>query len=127
MAIAIWDQLLSRIILSNNPMAYREAKIGKAFSSTIFWGWILRSFIHGIILYFISHFSLLGNVSNNTGKTHGLWYFSTIIYYNVVLLPTCFIIFELHNISLLTILALFLPFSSVFLFTWIMNEFLYVD
>jgi magnesium-transporting ATPase (P-type) len=126
MFVAIWDQVLSRDVLSNNPVAYREAK-GKAFDKTIFFGWVMRAIVHGLILYFLVHGALVSDVADPDGKTHGLWYFSTVIYYAIVVLPSVFIIIEMHTISVLQIFALFSSFGSLFLFTFIMSEILSLD
>jgi magnesium-transporting ATPase (P-type) len=95
MACAVLNKHLPRSTLENNPAAYREAK-NKAFTSIGFLGWIMRSVIHSIILFFIPLGTIgYNNISYSGDPGHGLWYFSTSVYFCVVMVPTFLIVFEM--------------------------------
>jgi hypothetical protein len=126
MSIAILDQKLNRQVLSNNPYLYKQTK-GKMFSARIFSGWILRAFIHGTILYYVPKWCFSHEILHQDGLIRGLWYWSTTIYYCVVITPTLLVMFEMNSISLLQWLALLSSWSGLFVLTWLMNLFISVD
>ncbi len=119
---AVLDQTLPRKILENAPLCYSFAK-NKAFTSSIFFWWIVRALAHGAACYFIPMFAIEWN--NNTpdmkASMPGLWFYSTVSYFAVALLPNILIFFEMSTVTLLHIIMISLTIVGIFLLCWIAN------
>jgi hypothetical protein len=121
MVVAIFDKMLPAEFLQDNPTLYQRQK-HTAFDPLIFSGWIFRSFLHAIIIFFIPYAAFgVANVSQSDGRADGIWYFATTAYYCTVMTPTLLILFDMSNVTFLSWMALASSVSSLFIVTWIMN------
>ena len=119
--VAVFDKLLPAQFLQDNPRLYQLQK-HSAFDPMIFSGWILRAFLHAIVLFFIPYFSFgIQNISQSHGRADGIWYFSVTVYYCTVLTPTLLIMYDMANVTFLHWVALTCSVVALFLITWIMN------
>jgi len=118
LAVAVFDQPLRRDILENNPRAYRESR-GRGFRRRGFFGWIVRSLTHSVIIFFAPFWSLNTDLMGGDGYTHGLWYTSTIVYYCVVLVPTLLIIFNMVSITTFHAASVLISLATLLSFTFV--------
>lgn len=121
--VAVFDKMLPQSTLSDHPEIYRRAKHG-AFNPPIFASWILRAFVHGVIIFFIPYAAIgTTNVNHIDGKSNDLWFFSTVCYFITVLAPTFLIIFEMANVTLIHWIGVFISVFTLFLCNWLINLF----
>jgi len=120
--LGVLDRALPAEVLDNIPEAYREAK-GNRFGGVIFGSWIVRSFLHSLICFFIPILPMLidgndvlGGYSDR-GKTFGHYYFSTIQLTSISILPNLLILFFMDSITLFHIFSCVFSILMVWLFS----------
>lgn len=119
--VAVFDKMLPAEFLQDNPTLYQQQK-HTAFDPMIFSGWIFRSFLHAVVLFFIPYAAFgITNVPESAGRADGIWYFAATAYYCTVLTPTFLILFEMANITFLHWVSILCSLLSLFIVTWIMN------
>jgi phospholipid-transporting ATPase len=121
--VAVVDRSLPKNLLENTPEAYAQAK-HQYFNGPVFFLWILRSFLHGIAVFFGPLLALgYNSVVHANGQTNGLTFMSSVAYYAVVLIPTFLIYFEMQSFTFFHALTIFLSLLAVFLINFIINVF----
>eukprot|EP00808_Paulinella_micropora_P007559 g34298.t1 len=122
MAFSLVDQKLSAATLQNNPLAYSEQK-GRSFRLEGFFSWIVRSFVHGAICYWVPILVLRESGAigwaRQTGWTTDIWYESSVVYLTICLLPN-FMVFYVHTtINALNWFAEFVSFACILIFIYL--------
>jgi len=121
-SVAVLDKALPRNTLEDNPVAFREAKY-KAFNGLVFFSWLLRSLVHGIIIFLVPMTALNTGVTQaNDGRVTGLWFVSTTIFFATALLPTFFIFFLMQSINIFHVIAVFVSLFSLYVIPIILNS-----
>ena len=124
--MAVFDQSLPRYTLQNTPAAFREAK-GRAFHRRTFGSWILRACLHAFPVFLIPFHTVEPGVRRD-GTVNGIWFSSVSVFYASVLVPTFVLCFNFQSINLLHHVAVWVTsISSLLLFPYLMNLFLYLD
>ena len=122
LALSVLDQPLPADTLQNHPIVYRRSK-HRAFTPRIFFSWIARAFVHAAVLFFFPYAQVgVADVSVESGRPAGLWFFSMIVYLCVVLTPTLLVLFEVSTITLLQLLAVGVSMGALLLITFIINS-----
>ena len=113
--------MLPAQFLQDNPRLYQLQK-HTAFDPLIFAGWIFRAFLHAIIIFFIPYAAFgVENISQSDGSADGLWFFSTVVYYATVMVPTLLIMYDMANITFLHWVSIACSVASLFVVTLIMS------
>lgn len=121
MVVAVFDKMLPADFLQDNPTLYQRQK-HTAFDPMIFSGWIFRSFMHGVIIFFIPYASIgIDNNNQHSGRADGLWFFASAVYYCTVMTPTLLILFDMANVNFLSWMSVLLSVAALFIVTLIMN------
>ena len=122
LALSILDQPLPADTLQNNPLVYKLSK-KNGFRASTFFGWIGRSFVHAIVIFFICYAQIAReDVNSEDGRTAGIWFFSSITYMCLVLTPTLLVLFEMSYITLLHVGAVLLSVAALLLINFIINS-----
>ncbi len=116
MVVAVFDRVLERDVLENNPEAYKSLNYAPPFTTDQFVSWIVRAFSHGCVIFFIAFLALgSDNVALEDGREHGLYMVAAAIFMCVVLTATFLIILDMSSLTILHWLSL--AFSVVTLFS----------
>ncbi|RKP02642.1 hypothetical protein CXG81DRAFT_10520 [Caulochytrium protostelioides] len=87
--LGIFDQYVSARMLDNYPQMYKIGQDGGFYSHRIFWSWIANSFLHSVIIYYISR-GIFGEADNlASGSASSIWIFGEMTYTIVLLTITC--------------------------------------
>ncbi|KAJ3022211.1 hypothetical protein HKX48_006733 [Thoreauomyces humboldtii] len=80
-AIGIFDQYIFSRNLERYPQLYRLGQTNEFYNNTIFWGWIVNSFIHSMLLYYMmSAIYGEGVMLGSNGFVANIWIFGEMIY-----------------------------------------------
>jgi magnesium-transporting ATPase (P-type) len=119
-SLAVLDKPLPKNTCEDNPAAFREQKY-RVFNPAVFASWMFRAVLHSCIAFFIPLYAL-DDVSPSTGgHTVDLWYFSTIVFFAVALVPTFLIFFVMQSIQLFHVIAVVLSVAGIILVSYIVN------
>jgi hypothetical protein len=117
MTVAILDKILSGDDAENNPIVYRTTR-GSVFTGRKFIMWIVRAFVHVVILFVIPSQAL------HSKADFGLWSISIVIFECVALVPSLLILFLMENISFLHILSIVMSITALFVFNLALGHWL---
>lgn len=123
MAISILDQSLPREVLQNNVAAFREQK-NKRFTARLFATWVLRSLVHGIVVYMIIYFAIRDTAITPDGLTADRWYLCVVNILSVTCVVTMISMFDMSLVTALHWLTIVVfSLGSLFVFNWVANKF----
>eukprot|EP00461_Guttulinopsis_vulgaris_P001033 UN01033 len=131
---AVMDKHLPRQTAQNNVIAYKEQQ-GQSFNFWVFTLWIIRAMVHSVLLYFIPRLCLVsenpfpnigtdGSIDSTETISRGtmdMWWFSTLVFYATVLLPTLNVFFITKSIQFFNWLGMFISIACLWILTAIFN------
>jgi len=124
MSVAIFDRILERETLENNPEAYRSLRVAPLFTLEQFLGWITRAFAHGCVIFFIAFLALgSDNISKRDGCEHGLYLVAAVVFTCVVLLATFLIVLDMHSITWVHVGSLTISIMFYFIVVFVFSSF----
>ena len=120
-SVSVLDKALPRNTCEDNPAVFREEK-RKAFNGCIFFSWLMRSLVHGLIVFWVPVLSLGAGVTQpSDGRVTGLWFVSTTVFFATVLLPTFFIFFLMQSINIFHIIAVLCSLLALYVVPILLN------
>ncbi|KAH6565483.1 hypothetical protein BASA62_007225 [Batrachochytrium salamandrivorans] len=116
-AIGVFDQFVSARVLDRYPQMYQLGQRNAFYSHTIFFGWLLNSFIHSAAIFFIWMFILGDSDTLSDGRVVDNWAFGSMVYATNLLTVTvkaCLIADHWVKITFISIIGSFVSFMVLF-------------
>eukprot|EP00292_Cryptomonas_paramecium_P002149 CAMPEP_0113680182 /NCGR_PEP_ID=MMETSP0038_2-20120614/11140_1 /TAXON_ID=2898 /ORGANISM="Cryptomonas paramecium" /LENGTH=1529 /DNA_ID=CAMNT_0000598461 /DNA_START=386 /DNA_END=4971 /DNA_ORIENTATION=+ /assembly_acc=CAM_ASM_000170 len=97
MFFAVLDRDVEPEIVKRRPELYYTGQINQHFNMTRFWTFIFGAVCHSLLLYYVTFYCMDLNVTDDSGRSLGLWSVGTTVLTNVIITVT--VIISLHTRS----------------------------
>lgn len=97
-AFAFEDDVHFQAVVYSNTRLFKMGQRKKYFNISVFWKWVVFSFIHGFLIYWICQGCLNGPI-DGSGKTADHWYISSVAFTCIIHLVTMKLVLETININ----------------------------
>jgi phospholipid-transporting ATPase len=117
LAIGIFDQYVSARMLDRYPQMYKSGQSGAFYNHKIFIGWILNSFFHSLMLFYLWTWVLQDSDILSNGLVADNWAFGTMVYVTTiitVLIKHCLIVDSYVSFTVYSIFGSFGVFMVFF-------------